>query len=174
MASHAPALAVLVLAFCAGTPAQDKGKSDKKNVPVVAMAVPLGGAPGTTAKHAIRGLKLTSATAIKFDNPQVSAKIVGKANVPVPDKNPDKVGDTQIEVEITLPKGLPGGALPFVVVTPDGEAKHALLIESELPLIQENEPNDGFRQAQPIKIPQAIDGRIERSKDVDVFRLEGK
>ena len=32
----------------------------------------------------------------------------------------------------------------------------------------------GFRQAQTIRLPQVVDGAIDRPKDVDVFRFEGK
>jgi hypothetical protein len=41
-------------------------------------------------------------------------------------------------------------------------------------VIPEKEPNDGFRQAQKIQVPQVIDGLIDRPRDVDVFRFEGK
>jgi hypothetical protein len=138
------------------------------------MTIPLGAAPGTTGKFTIRGLKLDIATDVKFDNGDVKAKILNKGKAGVPDKNPEKVGDTQIEVEISLPKDLPGGPLPFVVITPSGEAKHALLIERDLPIIREKEPNDGFRQAQPITLPVVIEGTIDRPRDVDVYRIEGK
>jgi hypothetical protein len=66
-------------------------------------------------------------------------------------------------------------SLSIVVVTPAGNSRpHPLLVETEIPVISEKEPNDGFRQGQPIAIPQVVDGMIERPQDVDVFRFEGK
>jgi hypothetical protein len=104
-----------------------------------------------------------------------SARILTKGKAAVPDKNPDQVGDTQLEAEVTLPPGLPSGSVPFVVLTPAGETPpHELLVESSLPVVSEKEPNNGFRQAQPIRLPQAIDGLIHEPRDVDVFRFDGR
>ena len=154
---------------------QDKKKPDKKAEPKVLVVIPLGAAPGKTTRVTIRGLRLETATAVNFPTAKATIKIVSKGKAAVPDKNPEKVGDTQIVAEVTLPADVPGGTLPFTVLTPAGETKsHPLLIETVLPVIAEKEPNEGFRQAQPIRIPQVVDGLIERPKDVDVFRLEGK
>jgi hypothetical protein len=147
----------------------------KKDSPKVIMAIPLGVAPAAITKVTIRGLKLDKATAVRFQNPKIAAKLLSKGAAPVPDKNPDKVGDTQLVVEITLPAGLPGEPVTFVVVTPDGDTPpHKLLVATALPVIHEKEPNDGFRQAQKIQVPQVVDGAIDRPRDVDVFQLEGK
>ncbi len=155
--------------------AQDKKKPEQKADPRVTVVIPLGAAPGKTSKLTIRGLQLEGASAVRFDTVKATGKILSKGQAPVPDKNPDKVGDTQLVVEVTLPADLPDGPLPFTVVTPGGETKpHALLIESKLPVIPEKEPNEGFRQAQRIQVPQVVEGVIERPRDVDVFRFEGK
>ncbi len=156
-------------------PAQDKKKPEKKQPPRVTMVIPLGAAPGKTTKLTVRGLKLDGATGLRFTNAKVTAKVVGKGKAAVPDKNPDQVGDTQVVVEMTLPAGLPGEPLSFVVLTPAGESgPHKLLVETALPVIAEKEPNDGFKQAQPIRVPQVVDGMISRPKDVDVFRFDGR
>src|SRR5262245_59195346 len=150
--------AVCCLPPSAGT-GQDKKKPEKKVEPQVIVAVPLGAAPGRTVRFTLRGLKLGNATAVRFTDDRAAAKLVSKGTAAVPDKNPDKVGDTQVVAEVTLPDELPAGPLEFVVETKDGTTKpHALLIEKDRPLIAEKEPNDGFRQAQPIQIPQVIDG----------------
>ena len=74
-----------------------------------------------------------------------------------------------------MPADLNVASLDFVVVTPDGEsALHHLLVNGEVPVITEKEPNNGFRQAQPVQVPQAIDGSIGQPQDVDVFRIEGQ
>jgi hypothetical protein len=170
--------AALLAAHCAAPPrglAQGKKKEPKKVEPRVAMVIPLGASPGKTTKLTVRGLLLDRASALRFTDPKVTAKILSKGKAPVPDKNPDKVGDTQLVAEVALPADLPGEPLSFVVVTAAGETKpHPILVETSLPVLAEKEPNDGFRQAQPIPVPVAVDGVIERPRDVDVFRFEGK
>lgn len=36
----------------------------------------------------------------------------------------------------------------------------------------ETEPNDGFRQAQSLAIPQIVDGQIHADRNVDVYSIE--
>ncbi len=37
----------------------------------------------------------------------------------------------------------------------------------------ENEPNDSIEQAQPIKVPVVVNGRIDRPSDIDIFSFTG-
>jgi hypothetical protein len=157
------------------TPAQDKKKAEPKNLPKVVVVLPLAAIPGTTSKLTVRGLFLEDAKEVRFADRKITAKILSKGKAGVPDKNPDKVGDTQFVVEVTLPADLPAVPLEFTVVTASGETKpHKLIVEGNVPVIAEKEPNDGFQQAHPIKIPQVVTGIIDRPADVDVFRFEGK
>jgi hypothetical protein len=168
------ALAGLFLAPTAGL-GQKQKKEEKKVEPQVLVALPLGAAPGSTVKFTFRGLKLDNATAVRFTDDKAAVKLLSKGKAAVPDKNPEKVGDTQVVAEVTLPAELPSGRLEFVIETKEGTTKpHALLVEKDRPILKEKEPNDGFRQAQPMQIPQVVDGLIERPRDVDVFRIEGK
>jgi hypothetical protein len=163
----------LLLSAPRSTPAQDK-KDEKKQDPEIKLVIPLGVSPGKTTRLTVRGLKLDGAKELRFSDPGVKVKIVSKGAAPVPDKNPNVVGDTQIVVDLTVPAEVKT-PLTVSAVTPAGEAKpHAVLVETTLPVVAEKEPNDGFRQAQTIQLPQVVDGVIERPKDVDVFRFEGK
>jgi hypothetical protein len=155
------------------TVAQDKKKPEKKAPPRIVVVVPLGAAPGKLTKLTIRGSNLDKATEVKVAGG--TAKIVSKGPAAVPDKNPDKVGDTQVGAEVTLDAKLHGGSASLIVVTPDGETQpHKLLVETTLPVVAEKEPNEGFKQAQEITLPVVIEGTIDRPKDVDVFRFIGK
>jgi hypothetical protein len=168
-------LAILGLLLVWTTTFGQGKKPEKKDAPKVIMTIPLGVSPGVSTKITIRGIKLNQATAIRFADAKVTAKFLSKGPAPVPDKNPAKVGDFQLVAEVKLPAGKPARPVTFVVVTPAGESTpHRLLVETELPVIAEKEPNDGFRQAQKIHVPQVIDGLIDRPRDVDVFRFEGK
>jgi hypothetical protein len=154
-------------------PAQEKKKPADKKPPRVTVILPLGGAPGKTTKLTIRGSGLDKATDVKLAHGK--AKIVSKGSAAVPDKNPDKVGDTQVIAEVTLDTKIEGGSVALTVVTPAGDTKpHPLLVESALPVVAEKEPNEGFKQAQVITLPLVVEGTVERPKDVDVFRFSGK
>jgi hypothetical protein len=74
---------------------------------------------------------------------------------------------------VTLPADFADKEAGFTVVTPAGEsAPHKLLVD-KTPTVAEKEPNNGFRQAQPVQVPQVIDGAIGQNQDVDVFRFDG-
>jgi len=61
----------------------------------------------------------------------------------------------------------------LTVVTPTGNSQpHKLLIGGAFPVVLDKEANDGFRQAQPIRLPQIIDGQIHSDRNVDVFSFE--
>jgi hypothetical protein len=168
---------IVVLTLLAIAPfasAQEKKKKGKSPDPKVVVVLPLGMKPGTTEKLTIRGMNLEGAKEIRFDGEGVEAKIESTGKAPVPDKNPERVGDTQIVVKVQL-KADVSGDVRFVVVTAAGESKpHPLLVETKVPVVKEKEPNDGFRAAQPVTLPVVIEGTIDRPKDVDVFRFAGK
>lgn len=165
-------LLLVVLALATTLQAQEP----KKEAPRIIAVSPLGAKQGATSKLKIRGLKLDSATEIRFHEPKTSGKILSKAKVPAPGKPEDlaMVGDTQIEVEVTLPPSPKSGAVPFSVFGPGGESLPCRLIIEEETISEEKEPNNGFRQAQELEIPQIIEGRIGHPQDVDVFRFQGK
>src|SRR4051812_26231928 len=124
---------VLLLIALMPAVAQEK-KPEKKDQPQVLVAIPLGIAPGATTSVMIRGLKLDAATEIRFPDSKATAKIKDKGKAAVPDKNPEKVGDTQLVAEITLSANVAANSVSFVIVTPTGETgAHALLVESKLP-----------------------------------------
>lgn len=154
---------------------EDK-KPEKKEPPKVCVVIPLGVPPAATTKVTIRGLKLDAASEIRFSNEKATAKILKKEkNAPPNKQEPARVGDTIIDAEITLTAGLTDATLPFVVATPEGDTEaHQLLVNGDVPVIAEKEPNNGFKQAQPVQIPQAIDGAISQPQDLDVFRFEGQ
>jgi len=101
-------------------------------------------------------------------------KSKGKADLP-PGAEAADVGDTQVEIELTVPKETPPGELPLVVVTPAGATvPHALLVTDPAATTEEKEGNNGFRQAQPLKLPTTVRGRVENADDVDVFSFTAR
>lgn len=157
--------------------AEDKKDEKKKEPPKITGAFPFAIVPGATNKIKIRGLSLTNATAVQFPStPKLTAEIKSRGKASVPEKaDPKKLGDTQLEVELVVPEDFPAGDVPFFVSTPEGDTNTNQLrvIERGL-LLDEKEPNAGFRKPNEIKIPQTIRGTIEAANDVDVFRFTGR
>ncbi len=155
-------------------PAQQK-PADKKDSPRPLVCIPLGVVPGVETKLIIRGQRLDNATEIRFGDVKATVKIVNKGKATVPNmQDAAKVGDTQIEATVTLPADFADKEIAFTIITPAGESEPHKLLVDKTPTIAEKEPNNGFRQAQPIQVPQVIDGAIGQNQDVDVFRFDGK
>lgn len=150
-------------------------KPDPKTAPQILVMVPLGVPVGTTSKVTLRGLRLDTAGEVRVKEPGITAKILSKTKVGVPNQqDPTKLGDSQIEVEFKIPADFKGTTAECVVKTPQGEsAAHRLLVDAKT-VLQEKEPNNGFRQAQSITVPAVVEGKISQPLDVDVFRIDAK
>lgn len=166
------ALCVLLLGDAVPAAAQEK----KEPPPVVLMASPLGVPVGSTTKVTLRGLRLDGATEVKGLPAGIGVKIVGQGNAAFPNTlKAEKVGDRQVEIEVMVPADAASGEVALTVVTPKGEtAPYKLWIGGEFPVIDEKEPNDGFAQAQPIAVPQIVNGSIHGDRNVEVFAVEGQ
>lgn len=175
----APLLAMgLALASAHSAEQADKKEEKKPEPPRVAVALPLAVKRGTTNKIVIRGLNLTNVTALRFTNQAVKASIVlgkkTKAEVPK-EADAKKVGDTQIAAEIFLSAETRVGTNWFTLTSADGTSEpKPLVFLSPADLIEEREPNGGFREAQSLSIGQTLSGTIKEVGDVDVFRFEGR
>lgn len=156
---------------------QDKKPPEKKDAPKVLYAVPLVAKPGEKQKLVLRGKNLAAVKEVTVSGADgAKAKVLGakaanvSANYPV-----DRIGDTQVEIELELPKGAKPGAVKLVAVGPGGDSNaYALLVRDDLPAVPEKEDNGGFENAQAVAIPCAIEGAIQGERDVDVFKFDGK
>ena len=167
-------LAMISLLCGSAVRGQDAAVEKKTEPPRVAMCVPLALPVSPTTKMIVRGWSLDTATEVRSSNPQVSFKVLSAASVAVPNgQDAKQIGDTLLELEATVVEGVEPGDATLTVVSPTGESPpHRLLIGSVHPLATDGEPNDGFQQAQPIHIPQAVDGQIHGDKNVDVFSFD--
>ena len=148
-------------------------KPDPKNGPQVIVAVPLGAVPGSTNKLTLRGLRLENTSEVRAAGSKATIKLVKKGKLAVPNmQKPEKVGDSEVQIELALPADAPEGTLAVEVVTPAGTTSHSFLVARGV--IAEKEPNNGYREAQPLTLPAIVDGAISAPQDVDVFRFEGK
>jgi hypothetical protein len=174
--SRLPVL-LLPFLFAPAATSQDKKPPEKKDAPKVLYAVPLVAKPGEKQKVSLRGKNLAAVKDVKVAGvADARVKVLGAKMVAVPNNYPaDRVGDSEVEVELELPKGAKPRAVTLAAVGPGGESNaYTLLVRDELPPVTEKEPNDGFDQAQAVAVPSAIEGTIKGEKDADVFQLAGK
>lgn len=134
-------------------------------------------APATQPSTAPRTAPATApATTQPATSAGARAKITGSGKVDVPKgMEAAQVGDASVDVEVVIPPDAPEGELPITLVTPSGAtAPVRLLIASSASLADEKEPNNGFREAQPIEPGKRLRGSVQSPGDVDVFRITGR
>ena len=154
--------------------AQGKKKPPPLDQPRILMAIPFGLAPGKTTRLTLRGLKLDTAKEVRIA-PKGSVKLLKKTRAPVPaQQEASRVGDSQVEVEVTLPADVAGEHVELTVVAQAGISPAHKVLVDRTPPVAEKEPNNGFKVAQPVKVGQTVEGSIAHNQDVDVFRFEGK
>jgi hypothetical protein len=160
------------LTACTVVVAAQEKKKDEDKTPSVTMCLPLAVTPGAPSTVKVRGLRLAEATEVRVANATATVKSRGKADV-AQGADAASVGDTQVEVELTVqPRPR---VLSLVVVTPAGETKpHELAVVEAAALVQEKEPNEGFRQGQELPLDKTVAGTIRSGEDVDVFRFVGR
>lgn len=81
------------------------------------------------------------------------------------------VGDTQCVADLLLPDDLPAGLYDYLIDTPNGEAKGKIRVLGADAVVDEEELNNGFDDAQEILLGKLTRGSIQSDKDVDVFAL---
>lgn len=154
--------------------AQDKKKAP---APKLAVAMPLVVEPGKKTKLVVRGVNFDDLSELRAHEPKSKGSLAGKPKkVGLPNNYPlDRVGDAEIEIELDVPKDAPGGTLAFSVVGPGGESNAIkVALADETPRVAEKEPNDGFDKSQAIALPAAVEGKIDRERDADVYSITGK
>lgn len=67
-----------------------------------------------------------------------------------------------------------GDVAPLPLSRGESAASGLRLQVSELPAQREQEPNDRREQAQPVRLPRVVDGRIGKRGDVDHFAFSGR
>ena len=165
---------MIVLAMMPAAISAQEQEAEKKNPPRVAMCVPLAVPLGKTTHVTLRGWDLDDVSEIQTSSETVVVKVLAHESAQVPGgQNAMRVGDKQLKLEVTVPESLPVGEVSLTLKSPAGEsAPHQLLVGGEHPVVQEKEENDGFQVAQPIEIPQIVDGQLHADRNVDAFSFE--
>lgn len=157
-------------------PAKEKPKPEP---PVVRLVQPVGIEAGTKVRLKVRGQRFDGTNTVRV------AGWDGAGNVPVLSQgeakavsgvDPARIGDRQIEVELTVPAGVSPGtnALLWVAGIAGESQAFPLLVLPAASVTGEKEPNDGFRTAPGATLPIRLRGAMEAKGDVDVFRVQLK
>lgn len=150
---------------------------ERPEPPRILLAAPLAISPGKPTTVILRGLKLDGVTRVEVSGvdglTELPIKKQEKAGLP-PQVEAKEAGDTQVEVEISLPEQFTGSGFSLAIETPAGKTAYELLPLPADQLILEVEPNGGFRQAQQLEFGKQIAGSIHQQRDVDVYQLTGK
>jgi hypothetical protein len=164
-------IAILVL-FAAAASAQKKEPEKKKDAPKILYSIPLAVSPGEKQKIILRGKHLDGVKDVKLSGVEgAKVKVIGGKKSPAGNNQPgERLGDTELEIELELPKDAKAGA----TIAAGDSAPYKLLLPDGLVPTKEKEPNEGFDQARAIPFPAAMDGTIKGERDVDVFKFEGK
>ncbi|MSR33065.1 MAG: hypothetical protein EXR99_16370 [Gemmataceae bacterium] len=147
---------------------QEKKKETKAEPPKVLQAIPPFISTGKAGKVLLRGKGLDQAKTVFLSGKE--AKIIRKGKAGVPQGlSADKVGDTEVEFEVPASMG---DKLTILVKGEAGESQGF-----DIPVLggvlEEKEPNGGFRMAQEVKAPGILHGKIQSAQDVDVFQIVG-
>ncbi len=147
---------------------------DKPEPPQIAMAIPFAVLPGAKTKVVVRGWKLNREIEAKSRTDGVAIKVVKHDSAAIPGgQDAKQVGDTLVELDVTVPEGFASETLPIWLMA-DGleSSQYSLLVGGRFPIVAEAEPNDRFRQAQPLSVPQIVDGQLNEDRNVDVYSIE--
>lgn len=126
--------------------------------PVVSRTEPLGVVRGETTKMVLHGSRLSDAMDVLFDQPGLEATEI-------------EVDDGKVEVMIKADPEMPPGLYPIQLVTKSGISNLRLIGVGALPVVQEEEPNSDFEEAQKIDLNTTVEGVI-KFEDVDYFEVE--
>jgi hypothetical protein len=141
--------------------------------PSILFTNPLAIAPGFKGKVILRGLNLDQVNEVSAqpDSIKVKLKKAEKSN-PSDDFKAEQVGNSRVEVEVQLATDIKDERISLTLKSKEQTISHELQLLSTDQLVNEVEPNPGFRQSQSIKLGQTVPGTISAAKDVDVYQLE--
>ena len=146
---------------------------DKPEPPRIALAAPFVLVPNSTMKVVVRGWKLNREITAKTPLADVQIKVLRHDNAAAPNgQDVKQIGDSLVELEVTVPARDSAATVPFTLLADSLESKpYELLVGGPHPVVAEAEPNDGFRQAQAVAVPQIVDGQIHADRNVDVYAV---
>ena len=156
--------------------------------PILKSVAPLGIARGTTTELTVEGLNLAKASAIYFNEPGITGRILSIKELPdLPDTRLGSNGtpstidlgplpprnEVRVEVDIS-PEAEIGPAL-FRLQTPLGTTTQGrFLVEPYYGETPDKEPNNTPENAVETVLPTILTGTISKPGDLDFFKIQAK
>ena len=146
--------------------------------PQISYIFPPGGQRGTTADVKVRGRFLLTATDIHVSGNGVRGKIIS-AEQPAADKKQPRRLDVaanpdQATIQVMIDADAEIGEHDLRIVTPGGVSNRFRFYVSQVPEVNEVEPNSTFEQAQDLPaLPVVVNGQAFQG-DRDIFRFKAK
>ena len=149
--------------------------------PFISTTSPLGGQTGKTVTMTIEGSNLSGATEIIWNKPGINSKIIFNTESmrDEPKLAPgatgqlviDKLTRNKLTIETTISAEAPAGVYNFRVKAPMGTTNLGSLFVSGFDIHKEHEMNDSVADAEEIKLPASIHGKLEKPGDFDHFKF---
>ena len=135
-------------------------------------AIPVAVAPTYAGRVTLRGHKLDGVKQVACAVPGVTVKVLGNARKTSPASTLSlaRTGDTEVDVELKLPKDFRGDSVPLVLTAGPRSRPFALPVDPP-GVVAEKEPNNGFAQAQKLTLPATFAGVVSGDRDVDVVQF---
>jgi hypothetical protein len=171
-------LAIILLAVISGSSRAQIAQ------PYLGSVTPIGAPRGQKVTVTIEGFNLSGATAVIFDKPGISGKILINAETartePGPSTDPTRryEGDrgvrNRLQIEVTIDRNVPPGEYNLRLVTPLGTTTSSPFIVGALAETVEREENDRVEMAQMITLPTTVVGDLQKIGDRDHYRFTGR
>lgn len=143
--------------------------------PFLYSLYPCGLQRGTTTEVTLTGLhNYHSAYKVIVEGKGVTGEVVvPAAGWPKEDEKTKAVPVVnEIKLKITAAADAAVGVRELRVATPRGVSSIGQLVIGDEPEMLEKEPNNTQEQAQEIKIPTTVNGRIQQGEDVDTYKVK--
>ena len=127
-------------------------------LPKIASVFPQGAVPGAALEVEILGQDLDHPTEVIFLAPGLQGRITEGRH-------------TRLAAAFEIAPDARPGPHYFRVLTQRGASNVLLFRVGDQPHVTESEPNGRLDQAQRIYVPATVNGRLDRSEDIDIFRF---
>ncbi|HKW98340.1 MAG TPA: hypothetical protein VJN43_11460 [Bryobacteraceae bacterium] len=133
-------------------------KAVEPRLPELKSVFPQGAEAGAKLRVEILGEYLDRTQAVVFLDSSIQGKVAESSY-------------TRAVVDFSVNAGAPLGPHYFRVVTPRGASNVLLFRIGDQPHILEKEPNSTIEQAQEVKLPVTVNGRLDKDGDFDFYRF---
>ncbi len=130
---------------------------------------------GTAGEVTLRSnFTLDGTHAVFLDHPDIEMTFAETEPIAAPRRGRTSDG-TPFRFHITVPKETLPGVYEVRVATSQAVSSVSQVRVTDLPVVREDEKTDNNRAetAQPIELPAAVCGRVEKPEDVDHYRIAG-